>query len=105
MAGLLILREQVLKPVLAGVCHPKRGRPPKIIHPLDQHYQKLQREMLDVETPYGPAQVKVGRRGDRVLHVSPEYDVCRRLAAVTGRSLAEIFEAAQRAGWEKVRHS
>lgn len=65
---------------------------------------KLQREMLDVETPYGPAQVKVGRRGDRVLHVSPEYDVCRRLAAVTGRSLAEIFEAAQRAGWEKVRH-
>ncbi len=65
---------------------------------------KLHREVLEVETPFGPAQVKVGRRGDRVVHVSPEYDVCRRLAAVTGRSLAEIYEAAQRAGWERVRH-
>jgi len=64
---------------------------------------KLHREVLDVETPYGPAQVKVGRRGDRVVHVSPEYEACRRLAAVTGRSLAEVFEATQRAGWEKVR--
>ncbi len=64
---------------------------------------KLQREVVDVETPYGPAQVKVGRRGERVVHVSPEYEVCRRLAAVSGRSLAEIFAAAQRAGWEKVR--
>jgi len=24
----------------------KRGRPPKNLHPLDPHYQKLQREML-----------------------------------------------------------
>jgi hypothetical protein len=46
MAALLILREQVIKPVLAGVCRPKRGRPPKNLHPLDDHYQKLQREML-----------------------------------------------------------
>jgi hypothetical protein len=46
LAALLILREQVIKPVLAGVCRPKRGRPPKNVHPLDDHYQKLQREML-----------------------------------------------------------
>ena len=46
LAGLLILREKVLKPVLAGACRPKPGRPPKNIHPLDEHYQKLQREML-----------------------------------------------------------
>lgn len=46
MAGLLILREKVLKPVLAGVCRPKQGRPPKNLHPLDIHYQHLQREML-----------------------------------------------------------
>ena len=46
LAAFLILREQVIKPVLAGVCRPKRGRPPKNLHPLDAHYQKLQREML-----------------------------------------------------------
>jgi hypothetical protein len=46
LAALLILREQVLKPVLAGVCRPKRGRPPKNVHPLDLHYQALQRQML-----------------------------------------------------------
>ena len=46
LAALLILREQVIKPVLAGVCRPKRGRPPKDLHPLDAHYQKLQCEML-----------------------------------------------------------
>jgi len=46
LAALLLLREKVLKPVLAGVYRPKRGRPPKDIHPLDVHYQHLQREML-----------------------------------------------------------
>jgi hypothetical protein len=46
LAGLLILRERVRKPVLAGGAHPKRGRPPKTMHPLDAHYQQLQRAML-----------------------------------------------------------
>lgn len=46
LAGLLILREKVLKPVLSGVYRPKRGRPPKDIHPLDVHCQHLQCEML-----------------------------------------------------------
>jgi hypothetical protein len=46
LAALFILREEVLKPVLAGVCRPERGRPPKNIHPLDLHYQTLQRQML-----------------------------------------------------------
>jgi hypothetical protein len=46
LATLLILREKVIKPVLAGVYRPKRGPTPKNIHPLDLHYQRLQREML-----------------------------------------------------------
>lgn len=46
LAGMLILREKVLKPVLAGVCRPTPGRPPKNVHVLDVHYQNLQREML-----------------------------------------------------------
>jgi len=46
LAALLILREKVIKPVLSGVYRPKRGRPPKNVHPLDVHYQHLQCEML-----------------------------------------------------------
>lgn len=46
LAGLLILREKVIKPVLAGAAHPRRGRPPKTIAPLDRHYQNLRSEML-----------------------------------------------------------
>ena len=46
LAGLLILREYVLKPVLSGVHRPRRGRPPQTVAPLDVHYQRLQKEML-----------------------------------------------------------
>jgi len=46
LAGLLILREKVIKPVLAGVAHPRRGRPPKTVAPLDLQYQNLQKQML-----------------------------------------------------------
>ena len=45
LAGLLILREKVIRPVLAGICKPRPGRPPKIVDPIDIHYQALQREM------------------------------------------------------------
>ena len=45
LAGMWVLRERVLKPVLAGLGKPRVGRPPKHIHPLDQHYQNLQQEM------------------------------------------------------------
>jgi hypothetical protein len=46
LGALLILREQVLKPVLAGVACPRRGHPPKTIARLDVHYQNLRQEML-----------------------------------------------------------
>lgn len=46
LAALLILREKLIKPLLNGLWRPKRGRPPKNIHPLDLHYQALQRQML-----------------------------------------------------------
>lgn len=45
LAALLILREKVIKPVLAGTGKPKPGRPPKRIHPVDVHDDNLQREL------------------------------------------------------------
>jgi hypothetical protein len=46
LAGLLVIREKVIHPVLAGACRPKPGRPPKLTSALDIHYQNLQKEML-----------------------------------------------------------
>jgi len=45
MCAYLLLREKVIKPLLAGVSH-RLGRPPKVIPPLDQHYLALRREMI-----------------------------------------------------------
>ena len=45
LAGILVLRERVLKPVLAGLGKPRVGRPPKHVHPIDQRYQGLQHEL------------------------------------------------------------
>lgn len=47
LAGWFVLREKVIKPVLAGVCPPRRGRPRKSppLSVLEPHYQTLQRQM------------------------------------------------------------
>jgi len=45
LAALLILREKVIKPVLAGVGKLTPAPPPKRCHPLDVHYENLQQEL------------------------------------------------------------
>ncbi len=45
LAGLIILREKVIQPILAGVMEKSAGRPPKNMHPRDSRYDALRREM------------------------------------------------------------
>ena len=50
MTALVVLRDKVIKPLLASCCQRKRGRKPKNVTPLDTHYQHLQagmRELFD----------------------------------------------------------
>jgi hypothetical protein len=44
MCAYLILREKVIKPLLAGILRPN-GRPPKNTHPVDRHYVNLRVEL------------------------------------------------------------
>ena len=44
MCAYLVLREQVIKPLLAGVVR-RAGRPPKVVSVVDEHYLKLREEM------------------------------------------------------------
>ncbi len=52
----------------------------------------LQRESQEMQTPWGPVRVKVGRR-DGLEIVTPEYDDCARLAREKNVPLREIYGA------------
>jgi hypothetical protein len=55
MAALFVLREKVIKPVLAGAGKPKNGRPLKHPNPIDAHYTALQTEMRQLFQTIGIA--------------------------------------------------
>jgi hypothetical protein len=48
VTALLVLREKVIKPVLAGVSNPRPGKQPKNQSPLDVHYAAFQSQMCDL---------------------------------------------------------
>jgi len=56
-----------------------------------------ERQMQQVETPWGTVRVKVKKVAGMVVAASPEYDDCARLAAESGVPLAEVMDAARRA--------
>ena len=60
----------------------------------------LEREMVNVETPYGPVRVKVAKRAGKVMNVAPEYEDCQRLAAEKSVPLKQVILAAQLASQE-----
>ena len=57
----------------------------------------LDREIVTVQTPYGPVAVKVARRDGEILNASPEFDDCARVAAAAGRPVKEVHAAAIKA--------
>lgn len=62
----------------------------------------LARETLRVATAYGEVRVKVGRRNEAVLTVSPEMDDCERLGAERGTAAREVYAAAVVAARERL---
>ena len=46
--------------------------------------ERLDREVVTVESPIGPVRVKVARRGGAVVNAAPEFEDCARLAAERG---------------------
>jgi hypothetical protein len=54
----------------------------------------LDRNVVAVETPYGPVGVKVGHRGGRVYNAQPEFEDCQRAAAASGVAVKEVWAAA-----------
>jgi uncharacterized protein (TIGR00299 family) protein len=54
----------------------------------------LARELVEVQTPYGPIRVKLGRREGKLLNVAPEFEDCARAARAHGVAVKEVMAAA-----------
>jgi len=54
----------------------------------------LDRELVSVDTPYGPIRVKLARRAGRVVNAQPEFDDCQRAAEAHGLPVKEVLAAA-----------
>lgn len=54
----------------------------------------LERETVEVETPYGVVKVKVGKKGGEVVNVAPEYESCREAAEGAGVPLKDVYQVA-----------
>ena len=65
--------------------------------PVDRHV--LARELVAVETAYGPITIKVARDGDRIVNAAPEFEDCKAAASRAGVPLKQVYAAAI-AAWE-----
>ncbi len=63
----------------------------------------LERELVTVDTAFGPIPVKVARQGDLARNAAPEYEACRAAARAHGVPLKDVFAAAISA-WHASRH-
>ena len=59
--------------------------------------ERLDREMVAVDTPFGPVRFKVASLGGEVVNASPEFEDCLRLASARGVPLKDIQQAAGKA--------
>jgi pyridinium-3,5-bisthiocarboxylic acid mononucleotide nickel chelatase len=62
----------------------------------------LEREHVEVETPYGKARIKVAKREGKVVNSAPEYEDCQRLATEKSVPLKQVLTAAQVAYAKKI---
>ena len=54
----------------------------------------LDRELVEVQTAYGPVRIKVGRLQGRLLNAAPEFEDCREAAGRHGVAVKEVMAAA-----------
>ena len=61
------------------------------------HRECLSREMVEVQTSYGPVRVKVARRNGVVMNGQPEFDDCAALALRHGVATKDVHAASVKA--------
>lgn len=62
----------------------------------------IEREFLEVETPWGKVNVKVGRESNHITSISPEFADCARIAGEQAVPIKEVFRKAQALAQERL---
>ena len=65
------------------------------IHSLER--QKLSKEIISVKTRFGEIRVKIGKTGNQVKNIAPEYESCKSVAVRQGIPLKDVYDEAQAA--------
>ncbi len=60
----------------------------------NQHRTCLPREMITVDTKFGPIRLKVAKRDGKVINAQPEYEDCKTAAAKHGAALKMVRDVA-----------
>lgn len=71
-----------------------RETPALGVRRLSADRRKLRRELVRVDTPYGPVHCKMARLNNRVVQLKPEWDECCQRAAQFGVSPRTVWQAA-----------
>jgi pyridinium-3,5-bisthiocarboxylic acid mononucleotide nickel chelatase len=66
--------------------------------------ERLERQIVTVETPSGPIRFKVSAREGRTVNASPEFEDCAKAAAERGLPIKEVQAQAIRAWMERESH-
>jgi hypothetical protein len=70
------------------------------VHEVRRH--KLHREIVKVKTKFGKIDVKLGRRGGKLVTCAPEYESCKRAAAKAGVAVKDVYHVAMSAMGEQL---
>ena len=65
------------------------------IHSLKR--KKLSRKVISVKTRFGELKVKIGKIGNQIKNIAPEYESCREIALRQGIPLKDVYHEAKEA--------
>jgi uncharacterized protein (DUF111 family) len=59
--------------------------------------RKLSREIISVATRFGEVKVKVGKMGNQIKNIAPEYESCQEAAQRQEVPLKDVYDEAKEA--------
>ncbi len=59
--------------------------------------KKLSREVISMKTRFGEIEVKIGKAGNQIKNITPEYESCKEAAVKQGIPLKDVYEEAKEA--------